>query len=84
MTDASLLCVGNLTVDDLVVDGTTTTALGGDALFAALAAAACWTTCACWHRWGPTCRPRSSRPSPEPVSRSRRPARGPSPPSGTA
>lgn len=38
MTDASLLCVGNLTVDDLVVDGTTTTALGGDALFAALAA----------------------------------------------
>lgn len=38
MTDASLLCVGNLTIDDLVVDGTTTTALGGDALFAALAA----------------------------------------------
>lgn len=38
MTDASLLCIGNLTIDDLVVDGTTTTALGGDALFAALAA----------------------------------------------
>jgi ribokinase len=34
----SLLCIGNLTVDDLVVDGATTTALGGDALFAALAA----------------------------------------------
>jgi ribokinase len=38
MADASLLCIGNLTVDDLVVDGETTTALGGDALFAALAA----------------------------------------------
>ncbi|MCY1693731.1 carbohydrate kinase family protein [Curtobacterium sp. SL109] len=38
MTDGSLLCIGNLTIDDLVVDGTTTTALGGDALFAALAA----------------------------------------------
>jgi ribokinase len=34
----SLLCIGNLTIDDLVVDGATTTALGGDALFAALAA----------------------------------------------
>jgi ribokinase len=30
--------VGNLTIDDLVVDGQVTTALGGDALFAALAA----------------------------------------------
>ena len=38
MTDASLLCLGNLTIDDLVLDGRTTTALGGDALFAALAA----------------------------------------------
>ncbi|WP_144759221.1 carbohydrate kinase family protein [Curtobacterium sp. 9128] len=38
MADASLLCIGNLTIDDLVLDGTTTTALGGDALFAALAA----------------------------------------------
>ncbi|WP_328292306.1 PfkB family carbohydrate kinase [Kineococcus sp. NBC_00420] len=38
MTDASLLCVGNLTIDDLVIDGRETTALGGDALFAALAA----------------------------------------------
>jgi ribokinase len=38
VTDGSLLCIGNLTIDDLVVDGTTTTALGGDALFAALAA----------------------------------------------
>ncbi|PZF65045.1 hypothetical protein DEI81_02735 [Curtobacterium sp. MCBD17_013] len=34
----SLLCVGNLTIDDSVIDGVTTTALGGDALFAALAA----------------------------------------------
>lgn len=34
----SLLCIGNLTIDDLVVGGATTTALGGDALFAALAA----------------------------------------------
>lgn len=38
MLEASLLCIGNLTIDDLVVDGGTTTALGGDALFAALAA----------------------------------------------
>nr|WP_281373378.1 carbohydrate kinase family protein [Kineococcus aurantiacus] len=33
-----MLCVGNLTIDDVVVDGRTTTALGGDALYAALAA----------------------------------------------
>jgi ribokinase len=38
MPDAALLCIGNLTIDDLVVGGETTTALGGDALFAALAA----------------------------------------------
>lgn len=38
MAEASLLCIGNLTIDDLVVDDVTTTALGGDALFAALAA----------------------------------------------
>ncbi|PRY17335.1 carbohydrate kinase family protein [Kineococcus rhizosphaerae] len=38
MADASLLCVGNLTIDDLVLDGQETTALGGDALYAALAA----------------------------------------------
>jgi sugar/nucleoside kinase (ribokinase family) len=38
VTDASLLCLGNLTIDDLVIDGRETTALGGDALFAALAA----------------------------------------------
>ncbi|MGI4894859.1 MAG: carbohydrate kinase family protein [Janthinobacterium lividum] len=38
MSEPSLLCIGNLTVDDLVVDGIQTTALGGDALFAALAA----------------------------------------------
>jgi len=38
VADASLLCIGNLTIDDLVVDDVTTTALGGDALFAALAA----------------------------------------------
>lgn len=35
----SLLCVGNLTIDEAVApDGTCTTAVGGDALFAALAA----------------------------------------------
>jgi len=38
VAEASLLCIGNLTIDDLVVDDVTTTALGGDALFAALAA----------------------------------------------
>jgi ribokinase len=38
VADGSLLCIGNLTIDDLVVGGATTTALGGDALFAALAA----------------------------------------------
>ena len=38
MAESSLLCIGNLTIDDLVVDDVTTTALGGDALFAALAA----------------------------------------------
>jgi len=38
MTAPSLLCVGNLTIDETVIAGTTTTALGGDALFAALAA----------------------------------------------
>lgn len=34
----SLLCLGNLTVDELVIHGRSTRALGGDALFAALAA----------------------------------------------